>query len=226
VSVPEQIALGFILDCVTSASGFLGDLRRPTTPTETVRNGGILFLPKAVLSGTKNGPQSAPSSLDSQRPLRSEWVRQQAIEPFGDAVETQPDIARYTTERLLSSIVRSSRTRASWHRRPPLVRQWPCAIRHSVRFNSPSRLRSESTCSSIANWGSRPRLPTSQSRAPLRLVWRSRWGHVVVEHTLLAGVVLPAADPGGVLFQSLVGPGRSADVADLVPSCVTGQTRT
>ena len=97
VSVPEQIALGSILDCVRSASGFLGDLRRPTTPTETVRNGGILFLPKAVLSGAKNGPQSAPSSLDSQRPLRSEQVRQQAKEPFGDAVEIQPDIARYVT---------------------------------------------------------------------------------------------------------------------------------
>ena len=96
-AVPEQIALGSILDCVRSASGFLGDLRRPTTPTETVRNGGILFPLKAVLSGAKNGPQSAPSLLDSQRPLRSERVRQQAKEPFGDAVETQPDIARYVT---------------------------------------------------------------------------------------------------------------------------------
>ena len=39
---------------------------------------------------------------------------------------------------------------------------------------------------------------------------------VVGELTLLAGVVLPTADPGGVLFESLVGPGRPADVADLV----------
>jgi len=98
VSVPKQIAFGFILDCVRSASGFLGDLRRPTTPTETARNEGFLVPLKAVLSGAKNGPQSAPSSLDSQRPLRSERVRQQAKEPFGDAVETQPDIARYITE--------------------------------------------------------------------------------------------------------------------------------
>jgi hypothetical protein len=49
---------------------------------------------------------------------------------------------------------------------------------------------------------------------------------VVGELTLLVGVVLPTADPGGVLFESLVGPGRPADVADLGPSCVTGQTRT
>ena len=49
---------------------------------------------------------------------------------------------------------------------------------------------------------------------------------VVGELKLLAGVVLPTADPGGVLFESLVGPGRPADVADLVPSCVMGQTRT
>jgi hypothetical protein len=86
VSVPERRALGFIVDCVRSASGFLDDLCRPTTPTETARNGGILFPLKAVLSGAKNGPQSAPSSLDSQRPLRSEQVRQQAKEPLVDAV--------------------------------------------------------------------------------------------------------------------------------------------
>jgi hypothetical protein len=39
---------------------------------------------------------------------------------------------------------------------------------------------------------------------------------VVGKQTLLASVVLPAADPGGVLFESLVRPGRLADVADLV----------
>jgi hypothetical protein len=72
--------------------------------------------------------------------------------------------------RSASSIARSSRSRASRHRRSLLVRRWPCAISSVVQYNSASRWRSEETCSSIANRGSSLRLPSSYSHAPLALV--------------------------------------------------------